>query len=68
MGIVGCWLMRAFAVTLRVLGGASFHMGHVLIDLYDMVIFLPLWAERRIKAQGLFDRKEPDVYPAREVL
>ena len=68
MGIVGEWTLRALAVVLRVLGGASFHLGQVLVDIYDMVIFLPLWAERRIKAQGLLNRKDPDVYPAREVL
>ena len=68
MGLAGGGLLRAFAVGLRVLGGASFHLGQVLIDLYDMVIFLPLWVERRIKAQGLLPRKEADVYPAREVM
>jgi hypothetical protein len=68
MGLVGGWLLRVLAVGLRVLGGVSYHLGQVLIDLYDMVIFLPLWAERRIKAQGLLGRKDSDVYPAREVL
>jgi hypothetical protein len=68
MGIVGGGLLRALAVCLRVLGGATYHLGQVMVDLYDMIIFLPLWAERRIKAQGLLGRKESDVYPAREVL
>jgi len=68
MGIAGGGLLRALAVALRVLGGASFHLGQVMIDLYDMVIFLPLWAERRIRAQGLLNRKDSDGYPAREVL
>jgi len=35
---------------------------------YDMVIFLPLWLERRIRAHGLTGREEPEAYPAREVL
>jgi hypothetical protein len=69
LGIVGGWLLRAFAVALRVLGGASYHMGHVLIDIYDMLIFLPLWAERRLRSHGGFvGRKEPEIFPAREVL
>jgi hypothetical protein len=44
-------------------------LGHVLIDVYDMIIFLPLWIERRLRANGgLLGRKEPEIFPAREVL
>lgn len=68
LGIVGGWLLRAIAVGLRVLGGVSFHMGQVLVDIYDMIIFLPLWVERRVKAHGLLPRKDNEIFPAREVL
>jgi hypothetical protein len=68
MGLAGGALLRALAVALRVLGGATYHLGQVLVDVYDMVIFLPLWLERRIKAHGLIDTKESEAYSAREVL
>ena len=45
------------------------HMASVLVDIYDMIIFLPLWIERRIKANALIDRDEPVAYSAtREML
>ncbi|MGH6912609.1 MAG: hypothetical protein ACREH3_02755, partial [Geminicoccales bacterium] len=68
VGIVGAALLRALAVGLRMLGGAMAHMGFVLVDIYDMVIFLPLWLERRVKAHGLIAREEPAAFSAREVL
>jgi hypothetical protein len=68
MGLAGGGLLRALAVALRVLGSMMYHLGHVLVDIYDMIIFLPLWLERRIKAHGLIDRKEPDAFSPREVL
>jgi len=69
LGMAGGALLRALGVGLRVLGGATYHMGHVLSDIYDMIIFLPLWIERRLRANGgLLGRKEPEIFPAREVL
>jgi len=68
MGLAGGALLRALAVGLRVLGGASYHLGQVLVDVYDMVIFLPLWVERRVRAHGLIDHKDTEAYSAREVL
>lgn len=68
LGIVGAGLLRALAVGLRMLGGVMSHMGSVLVDIYDMVIFLPLWLERRVKAHGLTGRDEPGAFSAREVL
>ena len=69
LGIVGAASLRALAVGLRMLGGVMAHMASVLVDIYDMTIFLPLWIERRIKANGLIDREEPVAYSAtREVL
>ena len=68
LGIVGAALLRALAVGLRMLGGIMAHMASVLVDIYDMIIFLPLWIERRIKANGLIEQEEPGAYTAREVL
>jgi len=52
----------------RVLGSTMYHLGQVLVDIYDMIIFLPLWLEKRIKAHGLADGKEPNAFSPREVL
>jgi hypothetical protein len=68
MGIAGAGLLRGLAVACRLFAGAARHLGNVLIDIYDVVIFLPLWLERRIKAHGLMGRGEPEPFTAREVL
>ena len=68
VGIVGAALLRTLAVALRMLGGIMSNMAALLVDLYDMVIFLPLWIERRIKANGLIHREEPVAYTAREMM
>jgi len=43
-------------------------MGAILVDLYDMIIFLPLWLEKRIKAHNADMRDDHDPATAREVL
>jgi hypothetical protein len=69
LGILGAAFLRTLAVGLRMLGGVMAHMASVLVDVYDMIIFLPLWIERRIKANALIDRDEPVAYSAtREML
>jgi hypothetical protein len=49
-GALSVTLVRAFAFVLRVLGNLARHLSRVLISLYDVVIVLPLLAERGIKA------------------
>lgn len=68
LGLLGGGLMRALALFLRLLGSVFHHMGAILVDLYDMIIFLPLWLERRIKAHHADMRDDHDPATAREVL
>ncbi len=68
LGLAGGALMRALALFLRLLGSVFHHMAAILIDLYDMIIFLPLWLERRIKAHTADMRNSHDPATAREVL
>jgi hypothetical protein len=69
LGIAGAAALRALAVGLRMFGGVMAHMASVLVDVYDMIIFLPLWIERRVKTNGPIDREEAVAYSAtREVL
>jgi hypothetical protein len=42
--------LRGLAATLRVAGDGCRYLGRLLIDLYDLVIFLPLWLEHQVKA------------------
>ena len=68
VGLLATAFLRALSVVLRVLGSVFHHMGLVLVDFYDMVIFLPLWLERRVKAHNEANRHQTDAVPAREVL
>ena len=42
--------LRWTAFALRLFGSASQALGELLVDVYDVVIFLPLWIERRLQA------------------
>jgi hypothetical protein len=68
LGLVANALLRALAISLRVLGSVFQHMGLVLVDIYDMVIFLPLWLERRVKAHSETAHHRSEAVTAREVL
>jgi hypothetical protein len=46
-GMATSGLLRSLAVTLRVGGGVFHHAGELLINVYDMLIFGPLWIEDR---------------------
>lgn len=47
VGLFASFLLRALAVTLRLLGSAASRSASLLVHLYDIVIFLPLWLEDR---------------------
>ncbi|MCG8543936.1 MAG: hypothetical protein MJE12_06975, partial [Alphaproteobacteria bacterium] len=68
VGLVATAFLRALSVVLRVLGSVFHHLGLVLVDFYDMVIFLPLWLERRVKAHNEANRHQSEAVTAREVL
>lgn len=45
MGVVMAAFLRVFAVTLRFMGNISRYMGKSLVNIYDLIIFFPLWIE-----------------------
>ena len=45
MGIVMIGLLRATETGLRFLGNTAYHLGITLINIYDLVIFIPLRLE-----------------------
>ena len=49
LGIIGVGLLRAMEFMLRLLGNISRYFGIMLVHLYDLMIFAPLWIERRVK-------------------
>ena len=48
VGIVASALLRALAFVLRLLGNIARYSGKIVVNLYDLVIFGPLWLETTI--------------------
>jgi len=48
LGVVFVGFLRLCAGLLRLLGNISRYSGKSLVNIYDLVIFLPLWVERKI--------------------
>ena len=57
LGVSSQFCLRSMAVTLRFFGVAFRFIGEALVNLYDFVIFLPLWLETQIKGQLGQDRR-----------
>lgn len=51
VGLVAQGLLRTLAFLLRLSGNIFRHGGSMLIRIYDLVIFLPLWAEARVQGR-----------------
>lgn len=49
LGLVGQGLLRAVAFVMRLLGNLFRYGGAMMIRLYDLLIFFPLWVEERLK-------------------
>jgi hypothetical protein len=52
VGVVLAGLLRGIAFALRLLGNVFQYSGNLLVNLYDLVIFLPLWAEKLVRDRG----------------
>ncbi|MCW8125792.1 hypothetical protein [Microbulbifer halophilus] len=48
IGVVTAFLLRILSVTLRLAGTAALRAGTMLVRLYDIVIFFPLWLENKV--------------------
>ncbi|WP_455375155.1 hypothetical protein [Kaarinaea lacus] len=58
IGVAGINVIRGLAFTFRLLGNAFHNTGVILLHLYDLIVFLPLWVEYKIK------NKTGEDYPA----
>jgi hypothetical protein len=56
LGVVVVGFLRGLAATLRLLGDGCRQLGRLLIDLYDVLIFLPLWVEHQVRAHAVHPR------------
>ena len=52
IGVIGAALLRAAAFTLRLAGNLFRYTGRVLVNLYDLIIFGPLWLENTITGKA----------------
>ena len=68
VGMVFAFALRMLTVGLRVLGTGCLQMGAVLSNLYDLVIFGPLWLESKLRKHASEDEPETisDLPKARE--
>jgi len=63
IGLVAVGAMRALALLLHLLGMAFYYLGALLTQLYDLLLFVPLWIEER-----LANREAADGTPSRSEL
>jgi len=57
LGLILGAVLRGLAIVLRAMGGSFRTLGYFLVDVYDVIIFLPLWAERHIRPSDNADSK-----------
>jgi hypothetical protein len=49
LGMAGVSLLRSLSFTFELLGNSAHYFGKMLISIYDLFIFIPLWVEHKIK-------------------
>jgi len=49
VGAIAVSAIRAAAFLLRVVGNGFYHLGSMMIHVYDLAVFLPLWVEKVVK-------------------
>lgn len=58
LGIVGVAGLRSLAWALRIVGNISRFTGLTLINIYDVIIFAPLWIEKQFKDRNQAENQE----------
>lgn len=51
LGMVGVGLLRGLAFLLSLIANVSHYLGQMLVSLYDLFIFIPLWVEGMIRGK-----------------
>ena len=52
VGVSTVGFLRGFAIGLRAVGDSIRYIGKGLVDIYDVVICVPLWLESQVKAHS----------------
>ena len=60
IGLLTTFLLRILSVLLRLCGTAALRLGEMLLRLYDIVIFLPLWLEGKYLDWRTSSNTSPD--------
>jgi hypothetical protein len=63
IGVVGAAVLRWLAFVLRLLGNIGHYLGELMVNLYDLFIFPPLWVENLIRDK----RHQPDIIVEEEI-
>ena len=63
LGLIGVGLLRLLAHSLRLLGNLSRHGGQMLLQVYDVLIFLPLWIEGWLNRRRATTEEAPPPKP-----
>jgi hypothetical protein len=58
MGLLAIGVLRVLALLLRVLGNGARHLGTLTQQLYDLLLFVPLWIEIRMAAAAAEEAAE----------
>src|SRR5215472_9110281 len=58
MGLMAIGLLRVFALLLRILGNGARHLGTLTQQVYDLLLFVPLWIETRMAAAAAEEAAE----------
>jgi hypothetical protein len=58
MGLIGIGVLRVLALLLRILGNGARHLGTLLQQVYDLLLFVPLWIETRMAAAAAEEAAE----------
>ncbi len=61
IGMLIEYLLRLLAISMRVVGNACRHIGGIMINLYDMLIVLPLWIETLLQQRNAKHRESNNV-------
>jgi hypothetical protein len=61
LGVCAVGFLRGVAGALRLLGAGCRYLGRFMVDVYDIVIFLPLWLELQVKAHATGVRRPAPV-------
>lgn len=52
LGIAAVGMLNTISTILRILSNVSRHLGHALLNLYDLLIFAPLWIEQVVRRRA----------------